>query len=145
MIGMSVFGNVQVIGLCVMLLHDIVDVPLYIGKVATYLGYTQTKDVSLLTMGVLYTWLRMGNYPCIIYHSWKNALTHGIQIRPKIYYTEAVLLLVLMFCHCYWYSKIVKGAIKMFKEGRKAIVDNRSEENEKKKQAAKAKVSGKTD
>lgn len=141
MITMSVVGHVQVIGLSVMLLHDIVDVPLYIGKVATYLGYQKTKDVSLLVMAVLYTVLRMGNYPCIIYHAWRNVFTHGISIRPKLYYVDASLLFVLMFCHCYWFSKIVKGAVKMFKEGSKAIVDNRSEENEENERKKKAKES----
>ena len=126
MIGISVILNVQVIGLCVMLLHDVVDVPLYIGKIATYLGFTNVQDVSLTIMAALYTWLRMVNYPMIIF----NGFSNGFDEKPfyeKLYWFEGALLFVLMFCHVYWYSKIVKAAYRLAKVGKAAIVDNRSE------------------
>ena len=126
MIGISVILNVQVIGLCVMLLHDIVDVPLYIGKVATYLGFTTVQDVSLVTMAALYTWLRMVNYPMIIF----NGFSNGFDEKPfyeRLYWFEGALLFVLMFCHVYWFSKIVKAGYRLIKVGKEAIVDNRSE------------------
>lgn len=126
MIGLSLILNVQVIGLCVMLLHDIVDVPLYIGKVCTYLGFTTVQDASLLIMAVLYTWLRMGNYPMIIFNGFSNGFDEK-PLHERIYWFEGVLLFVLMFCHIYWFSKIVKAAIRMVRVGKEAIVDNRSE------------------
>lgn len=124
MIALSVFCNAHIIGICVMVLHDWVDVPLYIGKVATYLGYNKVKDVSLIIMAVLYAYLRMFNYPVMIWHTYQSAAKDPLGIHDNFLKAEVVLLCVLMCCHIWWFAKIIKGAIKMFTEGK--IYDNRS-------------------
>lgn len=124
MIALSVFCNAHIIGICVMVLHDWVDVPLYIGKVATYLGYNKVKDVSLVIMAICYAYLRMINYPIIIYHTHESAVHHPQNVHDNWFKSEVVLLCVLMGCHIHWFIKIIKGAVKMVKEGQ--IYDNRS-------------------
>jgi hypothetical protein len=50
-ITMSVFAvacRVPAIGLCMMVLHDLSDVPLCLGKVAGYRGWRFRKDISMV-------------------------------------------------------------------------------------------------
>jgi len=48
MIVFSVLLRVPVIGVVIMLLHDVVDVPLYFGKVAGYLGFKSVSEAAML-------------------------------------------------------------------------------------------------
>lgn len=119
--------NVQVVGMCIMVLHDIVDVPMYVGKICIYLGYRNLQEVSLLIMAVLWAYLRMVNLPIIIYHGIMNGLRET-PFYPALYAFICSLLFVLMCCHVHWFSKIVWGAYQITKVGRAAITDNRSSE-----------------
>lgn len=76
LIFISGYIRTTVIGICVMLLHDIVDVPLYLGKVCTYLNIKHMQDIALLTFAILCAWFRMINYPGVI--------AHGILNMPKL-------------------------------------------------------------
>lgn len=123
----SVYIRTHVIGVCVMLLHDVVDVPLYLGKFFTYTGFTNAQDISLLTFAVMCTWFRMICYPGVIY----NGIVNGFKQTPErltFYCIEGVILFVLMFCHIMWYIRIVKAAIGIFTKGKDAICDNRSDD-----------------
>ena len=127
LIFISVYIRTHVIGVCVMLLHDVVDVPLYLGKVCTYLNCTNIQDVSLIIFAAGCTWFRMLCYPAIIYHGIKN----GINKVPEhllFYCIEGCILFSLMFCHIVWYIRIVKAAINLFSKGKDAICDNRSDD-----------------
>jgi hypothetical protein len=125
MIAFAVVLRVPVIGLVQMLLHDIVDVPLYIGKVAGYLGWRLTKDVSLLTFAAACTWFRMINFPILVVVIWRNlpAITY---LKP-LYTLTASLLLVLYGLHIYWYRKIARAVMGIVTEGDTSIRDNRSD------------------
>ena len=127
MIVLCIILNVQVIGMCIMVLHDIVDVPMYIGKICIYLGYRNIQQVSLVIMAILWGLLRMVNLPIIIYHGVMNGL-HETPFYPGLYTLVGSLLIVLMCCHVHWFSKIVWGAYQITKVGRAAITDNRSSE-----------------
>lgn len=126
LIFISIYIRTQVIGVNVMLLHDLVDVPLYFGKISTYLGLQTAQDVSLLTFAVLCTWFRMINYPFVIY----NGIRNGLNETPDhlvFYCIEGCILFSLLFCHICWYIRIVKAAIGIFTQGKEAIRDNRSD------------------
>ena len=127
MISFCLILNVQVVGMCIMVLHDVVDVPMYIGKICIYLGYRNMQQASLVIMAILWAYLRMVNLPIIIFHGWNNAFIEK-PFYPALYYFTASLLFVLMCCHVYWFSKIVWGAYMITKIGRAAITDNRSDE-----------------
>jgi hypothetical protein len=125
MIFFAVLLHVPVIGFVVMLLHDVVDVPLYLGKVAGYLNWRLTKDVGMITFVALCTWFRMINYPILVYHMWMNlpAIVH----LKELYKFTAVLLLVLFVLHIYWHVMIVKAVVALLKVGEQGIRDTRSE------------------
>jgi len=126
MIFSSVFLCVPVLGLSIMLLHDVVDVPLYSGKIFSYLSFTRAKDVSLLVFAVMCTWFRMINYPIIVYYAIKNIPT--VSFLKSLYVPTCGLLLGLYGCHIYWFIRILYAAISIFTgQGEKAIRDNRSD------------------
>ena len=126
MIFSSVFLCVPVLGLAIMLLHDVVDVPLYFGKISSYLSFTRTKDISLLLFAVMCTWFRMINYPIIVYYAITN--TNQVTFLRNLYIPTWMLLLGLYGCHIYWFIRILYAAISIFTgQGEKAIRDNRSD------------------
>jgi hypothetical protein len=126
MIVMALGLHVPVLGLVIMLLHDVVDVPLYTGKIMTYLGYNMAKEITLLLFAVLFTWFRMINYPWIIWQCLKN-YPSAPRWRIWLYKSTWSLLLFLMTCHCIWYSKILKAASQLVMGHADAVRDNRSD------------------
>jgi hypothetical protein len=124
MILLSVYVRVPAIGLVIMLLHDVVDVPLYFGKVFGYAGYSTGKEVSLLIFATMCTWFRMINFPTIVWHSWAWMPE---SMFPTLHTITCVMLLVLFGCHVHWFIKIVKAAINIFSVGNEAIRDTRSD------------------
>jgi hypothetical protein len=125
MIMFSVLLRVPVIGVVIMLLHDIVDVPLYIGKISSYLGLSKVSEPALLVFAVLCTWFRMINLPLIIWYTAIN--TPVISHRVTLYKVTVTLEVVLMICHVWWFVKILKAAIGIFTIGTSEIRDNRSD------------------
>ncbi|KAK8835537.1 sphingosine N-acyltransferase lag1 [Tritrichomonas musculus] len=123
----SIYIRTHVIGVNVMLLHDVVDVPLYFGKIFTYLGLKNAQDFSLLLFGLLCTWFRMICFPGVIYNGIKNGLKQ-IPEHLTFYCIEGGILFILMFCHIMWFIRIVEGVINIFTKGKDAICDNRSED-----------------
>lgn len=123
----SIRIRTHVIGVVVMLLHDVVDVPLYSGKIFTYLGLENPQDISLLLFAAMCTWFRMICFPGVIVHG----ILNGFKQTPEhlfFYCVEGCILFVLMFCHVVWYSRIVRAAIGIFTKGKDAICDNRSDD-----------------
>ena len=123
----SIYIRTGVIGVNVMLLHDIVDAPLYLGKVCTYLEWKTMQDVSLLVFAATCTWFRMICLPGVIV----NGVLNISKRKPDhygFYLTEGAILLVLMYCHIYWFKRIVMSAINIFTKGKDAICDNRSDD-----------------
>lgn len=107
LIFISVYIRTHVIGICVMLLHDAVDVPLYIGKFFTYLDIDHIQDISFLIFAVLSTWLRMICLPGIIY----NGIINMTKQKPDHYHfysIEVCMLFSLMICHVIWYIGVVR-------------------------------------
>ena len=128
LIFISVYIRTHIIGICVMLLHDVVDVPLYIGKFCTYLHMENAQDISLLIFGILCTWLRMICFPGVIAYG----IINMIKQKPDhfhFYFFEVCILFSLMFCHIMWFKDIVKAVINIFTMGKKAICDNRSDDS----------------
>ena len=123
----SIHIRTHVIGVVVMLLHDVVDVPLYSGKIFTYLQMQNPQDIALLLFAVLCTWFRMICFPGVI----ANGIINGFKKIPEhlpFYCIEGCILFVLMFCHIVWFIRIVKAAIGIFTKGKDAICDNRSDD-----------------
>jgi hypothetical protein len=125
MIVFSVLLRVPVIGVVIMLLHDVVDVPLYIGKVSSYLGLLAMSESALLIFAVLCTWFRMINLPLIIWYTALNL--PKITYRVTLYKVTVGLEVVLMICHFWWFAKILKAVIGIFTTGTSEIRDNRSD------------------
>ena len=109
----------------IMVLHDVVDVPLYIGKMGTYLGFTKVKEVSLLTFGVLCTWFRIINYPIIAYQS--NKFADNVLFEQKFFKYDCIFLWVLYFCHLCWFYDILCAVKEIIQKKPGAIRDNRSD------------------
>ena len=112
-----------VVGLSIMLLHDITDMPLYIGKVLIYLGSKHLKDVTLVIFAVACTYFRIINYPMIVYNVF--IVGKNTEIYPALYHFEEKFLLVLYLMHIFWEYKIFQNIVGVLK-GQK-IHDNRSD------------------
>lgn len=125
----SIYIRTQVIGVNVLLLHDIVDTPLYLGKVFTYLEFKIGQDISLLIFAATCTWFRIICLPGVIVYAWITVFKQNPD-HFYCYLLEASILLILMYCHLYWFKDIIKAAIRVFKQGSSAIVDNRSDDEE---------------
>ncbi|OHS94233.1 longevity assurance protein [Tritrichomonas foetus] len=126
MIFLCIYLKVQILGMIIMLLHDVVDVPLYLGKILTYLGYETGKDLSLVTFAILCTWFRMVNYPTVIFDAYLNGVNCQMP-HKNVYWFTWSLLLCLMGLHIYWFMKILKAVVGIIRSGKEAICDNRSE------------------
>ena len=111
-----------VVGLSIMLLHDITDLPLYLGKFFVYIG-SKLKDVTLAMFAISCTWFRIVNYPIIVYHVY--FVGKGTKIYPWLYWTEYALLIVLYGLHLIWQAKIIENLVQVLRGG--AIHDNRSD------------------
>jgi hypothetical protein len=124
MILFSVYVRVPAIGLVIMLLHDVVDVPLYIGKVCGYAGFRAGKEAILLLFAFMCTWFRIINFPIIVWHAWAWIPASEF---PKMHTLTCVLLLVLVGCHIHWHIKITRVFLNIFRVGGTAIRDTRSD------------------
>jgi hypothetical protein len=116
-----------------MILHDIVDVFLYLGKVLGYVGQKNIGQVSLVIMAASYFWLRLVNFGTIIYVMWFGDIGEQKSYNWLPYNICRVLVLGLITVHCYWFRKIWRAFIGIFIEGSTSIRDNRSDEGAKKK------------
>ncbi|KAK8847143.1 sphingosine N-acyltransferase lag1 [Tritrichomonas musculus] len=122
----SIYIRTQVIGVCVLLLHDVVDAPLYLGKVCTYLQFKKMQDIALLVFAAACTWFRIICLPGVIVYAFITVFKHNPDHYP-FYCLEAGILLILLYCHLYWFKRIVMAAINIFTQGADAICDNRSD------------------
>lgn len=111
-----------VVGLSIMLLHDITDTPLYVGKFFVYIG-SSLKDVSLVIFAISCTYFRIFNYPMIVWNVMKVGFK--TQIHPYIYYAETVALWILYGLHLMWEYKIFQNVVEIVKGSQ--IHDNRSD------------------
>ena len=104
MIFACVFLKCPATGLTIMVLHDFVDVPLYIGKIFLYLGFNRVKDVTLVIFAIFCTWFRLTNFPILIYHCLKRAIKNPY--RPILYRCTCALLCCLYCLHLIWEKRI---------------------------------------
>lgn len=118
-----VYLQSPVVGLSIMLLHDITDTPLYIGKVLLYCGSKKVKDYFLVIFGISCTYFRILNYPLIIYNVFR--VGYGTKIHPTVYYIEECFLVVLYMMHVFWEYKIYTNVVEVLHG--KPIHDNRSD------------------
>jgi hypothetical protein len=107
MISSCVVLKSPVVGLSIMLLHDFVDVPLYVGKVLLYLGFRRIKDAFLYSFVISYYWFRIINYPTIVYHCIQTG--RGEPENPVLYRGTCVLLVVLYILHVVWAAKVARN------------------------------------
>jgi hypothetical protein len=94
-----------VVGLSIMLLHDLVDVPLYMAKILFYIGFTQAKDAFFVFFVLFCAWLRIVNYPIIVYHCVKIGMKDPE--FPILYRLTCVLLCALYVLHLIWQWEIL--------------------------------------
>ena len=116
-----VYLQSPVVGLSIMLLHDITDTPL--GKVLLYCGSKHLKDYFLIIFGISCTYFRIINYPMIVFNVFK--VGYGTSIHPTVYYIEECFLVVLYMMHLYWEYKIYTNVVEVIRG--KPIHDNRSD------------------
>jgi hypothetical protein len=129
---LSVLSSRPVILFSCNLLHDTVDVFLYLGKVLTYLKFKKLADVVLLTFAGFYLWFRLINFGIVIYTFWfldvgKQEGYAGAYLACKF------LVFALLLCHIIWFYQIARAFAKTVLFGRKEIRDSRSDELAKKK------------
>jgi hypothetical protein len=94
-----------VVGLSIMLLHDISDVPLYFGKFLIYLGANTAAQFSLAIFAGSITYFRILNYPIIVYYVY--AVGWNTEIHQSLMRFQTVCLGVLYGLHIMWQCKIV--------------------------------------
>jgi hypothetical protein len=109
-----------------MLLHDITDVPLYIGKVLMYLNVTVIPQICLATFAISVTWFRIVNFPIIVWHVW--AVGIGTTICHDLYFFESSCLVVLYGMHIFWEVKILQAVRNALRSDH--VTDQRSADSE---------------
>jgi len=114
-----------VYGLSIMLFHDWVDVFLYSGKIATYLGKKFAADICLVIFGILFFYLRIFGCSSIVYTLIKDSVNHPQTVHQNVFYFGCGLFLLLITCHIIWGIDIVKALIRVLKG--EQIHDTRSD------------------
>lgn len=119
----SILSARPVAGISIMVLHDIVDMFLYSGKIAGYLKIKPLSDTLLVLFATTFVYFRLFNLAIIIYvcTTDKSEQKHG-----KIPYTLGrVFLYFLYVCHLIWGSQIARAVKKIIFQG-DVIHDTRS-------------------
>lgn len=119
----------HVVGMSIMLLHDCVDVFLYVGKITSYLEIKKISDISFLIFAVSFLYLRLFGCLGIIY-----IIVTDEKPQPHHYWAYFIgrtFFCGLYCCHIIWGSQIIKALIKIF-QGDK-IHDTRSDPADDKK------------
>ena len=122
----SIYLQAPAVCVSIMVLHDIVDVPLYLGKIFTYIGYTRAKEVSLVTFAILCVYFRIINYPILCKEVMHNIYEPTI-LKIGLYKFTCIFLWVLYACHLVWFYDILKAVARLIRKDPNAICDNRSE------------------
>jgi hypothetical protein len=112
-----------VVGLSIMLLHDVVDIPLYCGKILLYLGFGLPKDIFLASFTVICTWFRIITFPIVIYHCLQQAM-RGAEYQ-RLYNMTCGLLCLMYSLHLVWEVKILRNVYNVLRGGK--IHDDRSD------------------
>jgi hypothetical protein len=122
-VGACVLLQSPVVALSIMLLHDLTDTPLYIGKFFIYIDVQIVPTVLLGFFALAVTHFRIINYPIIVWHVWAVGL--GTNIWPKLYYFESSCLVGLYLMHIFWEYKIIQAIFLAL--GKKEVQDQRSD------------------
>jgi hypothetical protein len=123
MVVSAIVLNSPAVGPSLMLLHEVVDVPLYTGKIFVYLGLELQQSIALCVFAISCTWFRIINYPIICYHCACIALSGPD--KPVLYMITAGTMWVLYALHLIWEYKIIRNALKGLRGI--AIHDDRSD------------------
>jgi hypothetical protein len=124
---LAVLAGRPVITFSCNLLHDSVDIFLYLGKILTYLGLKRAADITLLTFAGAYLWFRLINFGMVIYTFW--CLDVGKQEGHVLAWNACkVLVFGLLFCHVIWFYQIARVFMKMLFHGLKEVRDSRSDD-----------------
>lgn len=95
-----------VVALSIMLLHDVTDVPLYLGK---FCVYVKAQSLSALFLGIFalsVTYFRIVNFPVVI---WIVAqVGFGTTVHPHLYVFATISLCGLYVMHLIWEYKILE-------------------------------------
>jgi hypothetical protein len=114
------------------LLHDVVDVLLYAGKILEYLNWQRASSTTLVVFAASYLWFRLINFGLVIYSFW--FLDVGQQDGYEWAYNACrVLVFGLILCHLWWFYKILRIALRGIFHGSKEIRDARSDDAAKEK------------
>jgi hypothetical protein len=92
------------VGLSIMLLHDVSDVPLYVGKFLIYLGLNTVAQgfLGIFVLGM--TYFRIYNYPIIVYRVYQ--MGWNTDLHQTLMRFQTVCLVLLYGMHWMWEVKI---------------------------------------
>jgi hypothetical protein len=103
----SYYLNLTSVGVMIMLLHDICDVPFELAKLLKYSNKQTAADASFAVFFVTWIVMRMVYFPLVVIRScWYESITyaaipHNIEPQPHHFILNAMLL-VLFVLHTYW-------------------------------------------
>lgn len=110
----SWFVNFTRFGVLVMVLHDVSDVFLEVGKICIYMGMDTAKDIIFVVFALTFFVTRLVMYPLFIV---KPALWDSYPVWGNLFlrYVIIGLLLMLQLLHIFWFSIIMTMIIKFLK------------------------------
>lgn len=114
-----------VVGPIIMILHDVVDIPLYLGKIFYYYNLKFLKNLCLILFAFMCTWFRIINFPFLIKHCLMIAIYTSI--HPHLYRFNCSLLIILYILHLKWEYQIILSVIDVIKK-KSTIRDTRSDD-----------------
>lgn len=111
----------------VLLVHDINDIPLEVGKALIYMGRTVLPNIMFVFLIVSWIGSRLGLLPFkIIYSTWNESITQIPTDVIPFYHAFNYALMFLVVLHVYWFALILKVAYRTVVQN-KEIADHREE------------------
>lgn len=123
---LSYFSGYTRVGAVVMCLLDPADIPLHFGKMCKYAGFAFWADRLFELFAIMWFVMRLMMYPYVCWsaHIERQLFTHNSSIER----ISVLLLDVLLVLQVYWFSLIIKAAIKSVRTGNLDDVRSDSEE-----------------
>jgi len=101
------FANMIPLGIVVMILHDVSDIPVHMSKFFHLMKFDAMAIVTMILTEITWFWGRLFSLPLLIIDIWQNCV-YGAgreHLQPYVIFS-LVFLSVLQMLHVYWYMLI---------------------------------------
>jgi len=119
LISLSYLSQCHRIGVMIMFLHDLGDIPLHVAKLANYSQYEKLCDIAFGTFAVLFFLTRLVWLPFWVAHA--GILGYHEHLPDSDFPAHRVMsgcMIILIFLHCFWMFLLSKMIYRVFLVGK---------------------------